>query len=75
MSPEHKARAIMQEFYKRRAREIYVDTLKSQHELRMKGYLPSLDEDSRREERDYYNALAEIEIEKFNRMMGNRMRE
>jgi hypothetical protein len=56
--------------YEQEARQIYVDTLMSQHELRMKGYIPSLHEDSRSEEQDYYNALAAIEIEKFEAMMN-----
>lgn len=47
-----------------RAREIYVDLLKSRHERVMREFERSQHADAKAEEFDYYNALAQLEIEK-----------
>lgn len=53
-----------------RAATIYAETLIRGHELRMMGYIPSLHEDSRSEEQDYYNALAALEVWRLRQATG-----
>lgn len=53
----------------RRAAEIHAQTLMTAHELRMMGYMPSLHEDSRSEEQDYYGALARVAMRDHEAMM------
>jgi hypothetical protein len=56
----------------RRAAEIHAQVLMRQHELRMREIERSVYSDSKHEEQAYYGALAQLEIEKFNRMMNKR---
>jgi hypothetical protein len=52
-----------------RAREIYVELLKSQHEMRMREFERSVHHDSRAEEQQYYSAMAQLQLEKLEKMM------
>jgi hypothetical protein len=55
----------------RRAAQIYADLLVSQHEMRMAEFETSLHSDAISEEQSFYNALAQLQIYKYERMMRN----
>ena len=54
-----------------KAAQIYADLLMSQHEMRMAELKTSLHSDDKAEMNDYYNAMANLQMYKLERMMRN----